>query len=111
MKDISPSNLKTLGFSYNKNDSDNESKFYSIRFPVVKYNTHSSIEGEITVDTTSGNISINVYDLKGNHYIPFYNHEYGNFDDILEIIYKNINKQLRKYKIKKVHTKYNKILQ
>lgn len=101
MKDISTKSLKNLGFHYNKEISDNDNKYYSIRFPVVKYNTHTSIEGEITVDVTSGAILINVYDLKGNHYAPFYNCEYGNFDDILQMINKNIEKQLRKYKIKK----------
>ena len=102
MKDYSTKNLKTIGFSLNKEASDGKRKCYSIRFPVVKYNEHASIEGEITVDSTNGNIFINVYDLKGNHYVRFYNHEYGNFDDILKIINKNIEKQLRKYKIKKV---------
>lgn len=105
MKDFSINNLENMGFYLNKEASDNERKCYSIRFPVVKYNTHISIEGEITVDSTNGNIVINVYDLKGNYYAPFYNREYGNFDDILKIINKNIKKQMIKCKIKKVYGK------
>lgn len=102
MKDYTIKNLKNLGFYYNKKVSDNEKKCYSIRFPVVKYNTYASIEGEFTVDIDNGCVCINVYDLKGNYYAPFYNHEYGNYNDILKIINKNIDKQLKKYKIKKV---------
>lgn len=102
IKDFSTKNLKCLGFHYNKEFGNADRSCYSIRFPAVKYNSHASIEGEITVDTTDGSIFIDVYDLKGNYYIPFYNHEYGNFDDILQIINKSIERQLRKCKIKKV---------
>lgn len=106
MKDYSINNLKNIGFHFNKKLSDNENKYYSIRFPAVKYNYNTSIEGEITVNIEDGTIFINVYDLKGNYYSPFYDHYYGNFDDILKIIDKNIDKQLRKFKIKKIHTKH-----
>lgn len=105
MKDFSHKNLHALGFSYNKIISDCDRKYYSMRFPVVKYNSSASIEGEITIDTTDGSIFLNVYDLKGNYYIPFYNYEYGNFEDILKMIYKNINKQIKKCKIKKKRIK------
>lgn len=103
MKDFSYNNLKALGFYFNNEVSDDENKCYSLRFPVVKYNSHASIMGEITVNTTNGYVSINVYNLKGTHYIPFYNSDYGNFDDILKIINKNIIRQMKKYKIKRVN--------
>lgn len=103
MKDFSIKTLKEIGFYYNKEISDNDNKYYSIRFPVLKYNDYTSIEGEITVCTTNGNVIINVYDLKGKPYIPFYNNEYGNFNDILFVINKCIIKYLKKYKIKKVY--------
>lgn len=99
MKDYSVSNLKSLGFHYNKEASNTDRKCYSLRFPVLKYNEHANIMGEVIIDAISGDIIINVYDLKGKYYAPFYNHEYGNFDDILNIIYKNIKKQLRYLKI------------
>lgn len=99
MKDYSVSNLKSLGFHYNKEASDTDRKCYSLRFPVLKYNEHANIMGEVTIDAISGDIIINVYDLKGKYYAPFYNHEYGSFDDILKIIYKNIKKQLQYLKI------------
>ena len=50
MKDFSHKNLHALGFSYNKIISDCDRKYYSMRFPVVKYNSSASIEGEITID-------------------------------------------------------------
>lgn len=99
MKDYSVSNLKSLGFHYNKEASDTDRKCYSLRFPVLKYNEHANIMGEVTIDAISGDIIINVYDLKGKYYAQFYNHEYGSFDDILKIIYKNIKKQLQYLKI------------
>lgn len=102
MKDFSFTNLKELGFYYNTVMSDEDRKCFSIRFPVVKYNSHASIIGEITVNSVNGKVYINVYNMKGSHYIPFYNHEYGNFDDILKIINKNLLKQMKKYKIKRI---------
>lgn len=107
MKDYSVTNLKSLGFYYNKEASDTNQKCYSLRFPVLKYNEHANIIGEVTIDAISGDIIINVYDLKGKYYAPFYNHEYGNFDDILKIIYRNINKQLRYLKIHRKVTGIN----
>jgi len=101
MKNHSIKHLKLLGFYPNKNTYNSERKCYSIRFPVVKYNEHASIEGEFIVDTNDGKVIVNVYDLKGNYYTPFYNHEYGNFDDIISIINKNIKKQMIHFKIEK----------
>lgn len=101
MKDYSVSNLKSLGFHYNKEASDTDRKCYSLRFPVLKYNEHANIMGEVTIDTISSDIIINVYDLKGKYYAPFYDRKYGGFDDILKIINSNIMKQLQYLKIYK----------
>ena len=56
MKDYSINNLKNIGYHFNKKLSDNENKYYSIRFPAVKYNYNTSIEGEITVNIEDGTI-------------------------------------------------------
>lgn len=107
MRDHSASNLKLLGFRYNKFFSNKERQYYSIRFPVIKYNSDTNIEGEIIIDAVTGNVILNVYDLKGNPYPPFYNHEYGNYDDLLKIIYRNIQHKMRECKIKKVVSNYD----
>ena len=102
IKNYSIEHLKHLGFYYNKEFSDKCNKYYSTRFPVMKYNDHVSIEGEFTVDISSGSVQINVYGPKGNKYAPFYNNEYGDHNDILSLINKNIGKYIRKYKVKKL---------
>lgn len=103
MKNHYVKTLKEFGFYYNREISDSENKYYSIRFPVLKYNKYTSVVGEINVNSADGKIIINVYDPKGKPYVPFYNNEYGNFNDILSIINKNIIRYLKKYKIKKVY--------
>ena len=101
INDYSISNLKLLGFHYNEEASNLEQKCYSLRFPVVKYNEYANINAEITINSYNGEININVYDLKGNFYPPFYNQKYGDFNDILKIIDRNINKKLKCLKIKR----------
>lgn len=97
IKSYSKEDLKSLGFYYNKekNTDENTYAYYSYRFPVLKYNDRITMDAEITIDADTGDIEFDVFDLKGNHYLPFYNCEYGNFNDILAIINKNIMKKLK----------------
>ena len=88
--------LYKKGFHYNKLLSDNQSEFYSLRFPVLKYKNISTLECEITVEMQTGKLLINVYKAGTNdNYIPFYDHEYGRYP-ILNGINDNITKQLKK---------------
>ena len=68
--------LNKHGFRYNKHISDSEGDFYSIRFPVLKYNKATTVDGEIIIDMNSGNVKINVYNYGVRaYYPPFYKTE------------------------------------
>ena len=65
--------LKENGFRYNKQMSDSDCDYYSIRFPCIQYNQNITIEGEIIVNLNSGKIKLNAYDCnKKGCYSPFY---------------------------------------
>lgn len=94
--------LYKKGFHYNKLLSDNQSEFYSLRFPVLKYKNISTLECEITVEMQTGKLLINVYKAGTNdNYIPFYNSEYGKYP-ILKDINDAISKQLNKIGAKEI---------
>ena len=53
--------LKEYGFHYNRDMSDSDGDFYSIRFPVLQYLKSTTVEGEIVVDINSGAVKLNAY--------------------------------------------------
>lgn len=92
--------LYDKGFRFNKFMSTDEVSYYSIRFPVLKYNKATTVEGEITTELETGNVHINVYNFGTNDiYVPYYNSEYGKYDT-LDIINSAIQKQLGKLGIR-----------
>lgn len=100
--DHSPDRLKSLGFSFDRKKSCDGIKCYSIRFPVLKYNNTANMTGEITVNAENGEAIMDVYDLKGRTYAPFYHCKYGNYEGVLKIINKNIIKQIKRLGIRRV---------
>ena len=98
--------LYNKGFHYNKLMSD-DTDFYSMRFPVHKYNKHVTLEGEILVELQTGDVIINVYNFGTNdRYTPFYNLDYGKYE-ILESINKVIEEHLKKIGAKKRNEQSN----
>ena len=89
-------NIRNLGFRYSTLLSTEEEKIYIYRFPVYKYKNKTVLECELTVGFDTNNIIINVYNSHHEIYTPFYNVEYGNFESILDIVNKNINKEFKK---------------
>ena len=89
-------NIRNLGFRYSTLLSTDEEKIYIYRFPVYKYKNKTVLECELTVGFDTNNIIINVYNSHHEIYTPFYNVEYGNFEPILDIVNKNINKEFKK---------------
>ena len=104
----SKEDLKSLGFYYSSLLSDSELQIYTYKFPVLKYKNKTVLECELSIDTTYGEVKINVYDMKHELYIPFYHIECGNYDEILSKINKKIKSKLTKLGIKKVMKKRNK---
>ena len=65
--------LKKNGFRYNKYMSDYDCEFYSVKFPALKYNKSTTVDGEIIVDMSTGEIRVNAYNYgTRNYYSPFY---------------------------------------
>lgn len=94
--------LLSHGFRYNRQLSDDESEVYTYRFPVYKYEKFTTLEGEFCIVLGDDEVKINVYDYgTSDRYAPFYYCEYGNYDAILRIIWRNIEKQLRNLGINK----------
>ena len=94
--------LISHGFRYNRQLSDDESEVYTYRFSVYKYEKFTTLEGELCVALGEDEVKINVYDYgTSDRYAPFYYCEYGNYDAILRIIWRNIEKQLRNLEIDK----------
>ena len=94
--------LLSHGFRYNRSLSDDESEVYTYRFPVYKYEKFTTLEGEFCIVLGNDEVKINVYDYgTSDRYAPFYYCEYGNYDAILRIIWRNIEKQLRNLEIDK----------
>lgn len=95
--------LLSHGFRYNRQLSDDDSEVYTYRFPVYKYEKFTTLEGEFYIVLGDDEVKINVYDYgTSDRYAPFYYCEYGNYDAILRIIWRNIEKQLNNFEIKKV---------
>lgn len=101
MKNHLPKNLLELGFKNKYNMSSGSCKYYSIKFPVVKYNENSSIIGEIVVDSENGYTYVNVFGLKNEPYAPYYDNGETGCKDILSIINRNITKKMKELGIKK----------
>ena len=98
--------LYKKGFRYNKLLSDDQTDFFSYRFPVHRYKNVPTLECELNVSLQTGNILIHVYKAGTNeNYIPFYNSEYGKYT-IIDEINAVITKQLVKFGAKKKWVKW-----
>ena len=102
--------LLSHDFHYNRLLSDEESEVYTYRFPVYKYEKFTVLECELRTILGEDNVQIDVYDYgTTSRYAPFYYCKYGNYDKMLEIIWKNINNQLKQLGINKKSNKEKRI--
>ena len=96
--------LLSNNFRYNTRLSDDESDIYTYRFPVYKYEKFTTLECELSVVLGDNKVKINVYDYNTSAvYAPFYYYGYGIYDKMLEVIWNNINKQLKRLGIIKIN--------
>lgn len=73
-----------------------EENAYSYRFPVYKNKGNTLLECELVLFETSGNATANVYkNGTRDKYSAFYNNEFGQ-NEVLNIIEKNIYKELKR---------------
>ena len=96
-------NTKTFNFSPKEFRCyrDSEGVTYIHRFPILKHNSTTTIDGEFSIMGDSGDVIINVYDMNRNLYAPYYNVTFGDFSPVLNKINKRINQELKRLGVKK----------
>lgn len=95
--------LSKLGFRYSRFLSDLGDEVYTYRFPVATYNNRPTLECEIAVSTMTGVININVYNTGTRElYAPYYDREFGHYDEIIKAIDIKIKNKLKELGIKQV---------
>lgn len=102
LKNPDKNKLQSLGFRYSVKYSTSDCAIYYYRFPVHKYKTYTTLECEIYVNTSSGDVEINVYDENNNIYPPFYNIECGNYEPLMESVNHKIVSELKRIGVSKV---------
>ena len=95
LKDHSPENLRLLGFHRYSLMCDEYSLYYIYRFPVEKYLGKTVLECELKIDSNTGNIRVDVYDMDHDVFAMFYN-EYTKSN--IDFINKISNVILEEYK-------------
>ena len=71
--DHSQENLRLLGFHRYSLMCDEYSLYYIYRFPVEKYLGKTVLECELKIDSNTGNIRVDVYDMDHDVFAMFYN--------------------------------------
>lgn len=88
LKNHTINNLKSLGFHRYSPMCDRESSYYIYRFPVNKYLRTTTLECELKVDSNTGNIRVDVYDMDHDLFAMFYN----NYTESNKVLLSRINK-------------------
>lgn len=105
LKNHTIDNLKSLGFRRYSPMCDSESSYYIYRFPVNKYLGTTTLECELKVDSNTGDIRIDVYDMDHDLFAMFYYNEHINFyEGLMSRINKVILYELKKLGIEKKNT-------
>ena len=86
--DLSPQELKTLGFRYDHNSED-----YTYEFPVYRSHGKTVLYCKIGIEEGTKLVWFNVYDNNRQLYTPYYNRTYGR-SNVITIIDSNISKEL-----------------
>lgn len=78
--------LERNQFKYSRIFSDNDEDVYTYRFIVWKFGSAGTLEGEIRLNTSSGDVNIGCYDYgTRNPYASWYNRKYGK-NEVVNII-------------------------
>lgn len=89
--------LVSNGFRYSRLLSTDDTTVYTYRFPVYKYKSMTVLECEISIVLGEDNVKLNVYDYNTNDkYAAFYYCEYGNYNNILKIVWNKITYVLQR---------------
>ena len=98
---INPStyNCSSKEFRYSR-DSNDEIITYTHRFPVYKYKNTCTLEAELTIIKEDGEVIIDVYDMNGRLYTPFYGINDNGFEALVEEINQKIINELKRLGLK-----------
>lgn len=82
--------------------------FYYHKFPLTKYRSKTTsvttLECELCINSETGEVSVDVYDINHNIYTPFYANRFGGYDYILEKIEDEIFKETTRLGIEVITT-------
>ena len=101
LKDHSQENLRLLGFHRYSLMCDEYSLYYIYRFPVEKYLGKTVLECELKIDSNSGNIRVDVYDMDHDVFSMFYNEHTKSNMNFMNKISNVILEEYKKLGIKK----------
>ena len=108
IKNHTPENLRLLGFHRYSLMSNEDSSYYIYRFPVEKYLGKTVLECELKIDSNTGEIRVDVYDMDHDTYAMFYNEITESNKNFLTMINKNILAEYKKLGIEKKEGSVNK---
>lgn len=100
ISDNTAKHLLDLGFKYDESEEK-----YVYKFTVLRYEKMTVLRGRITAYTETNKIQIDVMDNNFTPYAPFYNTEWGNYDEMINKINKIILIEFQKLKITKKNGK------
>lgn len=108
LKNHTPENLRLLGFHRYSLMCDEDSSYYIYRFPVEKYLGKTVLECELKIDSNTGNIRVDVYDMDHDVFAMFYNEITEVNKAFLARINKNILAEYKKLGIEEKEGSVNK---
>lgn len=102
IKNPSTGHLNNLGFKFKRSMSDAEDDVYEYFFPVYRYHAAISIEARFLLWQQSNILTVDVFDSTTHGiYGAWYSDESGIHKEIINIINKNILKEMRRMNITK----------
>ena len=101
LKDHTPENLQLLGFHRYSLMCSEDSLYYIYRFPVEKYLGKTVLECELKIDSNTGNIRVDVYDMDHDVFAMFYNEHTKSNMNFMNKISNVILEEYKKLGIKK----------
>ena len=101
LKNILTNNLYSLGFR-KVSFYDDECKYFKYKFPVYKYKGRMVLECEIVVNGKTGEVVTNIYDDNHSVYTPYYDREFGNHEEMIDKINKEILAEFKRLGIEEV---------
>lgn len=102
---VDPNWLNKNDFFFSRTFSDEDDKVYIHRFPVYRWSTVTTLEGEMRYHTMDDTVSVDVYDgwgLTRSLYAPFYYEADSCHRDFIDEIVRAIEKESLRLGLEKI---------